>query len=92
VATNHCSQNAHRYRVLRHCNHLRCTIKYIPKVLLGIKMQLRGGKVKKGIVLVKATNQSKPSAPKPKSRKYKKNKSKKYLLNNFMEARRRYYL
>jgi hypothetical protein len=55
-------------------------------------MQLRGGKVKKGIVVVKATNQSKPSAPKPKSRKYKKNKSKKYLLNNFHGGKKKILL
>lgn len=55
-------------------------------------MQLRGGKVKKGIVVVKATNQSKPSAPKPKSRKYKKNKSKKYLLRNFRGGKKKILL
>jgi hypothetical protein len=55
-------------------------------------MQLRGGKVKKGIVVVKATHQSKPSAPKPKSRKYKKNKSKKYLLNNFHGGKKKILL
>jgi hypothetical protein len=55
-------------------------------------MQLRGGKVKKGIVVVKATNQSKPSAPKPKSRKYKKSKSKKYLLRNFHGGKKKILL
>ena len=55
-------------------------------------MQLRGGKVKKGIVVVKATHQSKPSAPKPKSRKYKKSKSKKYLLRNFHGGKKKILL
>jgi hypothetical protein len=58
-------------------------------------MQLRGGKVKKGLV-AKATNQSKPSMPNPiqaiKSRKYKKKKSKMYLLNNFNGRRKKILL
>jgi hypothetical protein len=54
-------------------------------------MQLRGGKVKKGLV-AKATNQSRPSMPNPtqaiKSSKYKK-KTKMYLSNKFNGRRKK---